>query len=54
MSQWPEAADGLQKERVESVQQQGFVDEEHGEQAEARDPNHAGQRRPVDRERRAK
>ncbi|MNG17450.1 hypothetical protein D3C84_1014380 [compost metagenome] len=54
MSQGAESADGLQKEWIEGVQQQRFIDEGHGDQAECRDPYHAGQRRAIDGQRRPK
>ncbi len=54
MCQGTKSADGLQKEWVEGVQQQRFIDEGHGDQTEAGDPEHARQRRAIDRQRRAK
>ncbi len=47
MSQRPEATDRAQEQRVECVQQQGFVDRGHGHEADGRDPKHAGQCWPV-------
>ncbi|MNJ77117.1 hypothetical protein D3C77_745380 [compost metagenome] len=48
MGEWAEAADGSQEQRVEGVEQQRFVDQRHGDQAESRNPQHAGEGRTID------